>query len=340
MPQSRQQTDDMPGHDSFLDIVANIVGILIILVLLVGVRVKHAPVTLAIPDPTGDAAADIAELEEQMAIEARLKEDMLAADAEAGRLRRETAAHAFARDSLATVAAAAEARINQRRAELDVDTQRDFDLRRQLAESQQKLGLVEQQRAQLENARPPTTVIHNRPTPLSRTVEGPEVHFQLLHGRIAYVPMDQLVEQLKTHAKRQVHRLQGDTRLTETIGPLDGFQLRYTLIRSDIQPEKALELGYSGYMVRLARFDLVPTDPHLGEAVEAALQPDSDFRRRLGKHRPDRTTATVWVYPDSFTKFRRIREELYQIGFQVAARPLPEGELIGGSPEGSRSAAQ
>ena len=32
--------DDMPGQDSFLDIVANIVGILIILVLVAGVRAR------------------------------------------------------------------------------------------------------------------------------------------------------------------------------------------------------------------------------------------------------------------------------------------------------------
>ena len=33
--------DSTPGHDSFLDIVSNIVGILIILVMVTGVRAKN-----------------------------------------------------------------------------------------------------------------------------------------------------------------------------------------------------------------------------------------------------------------------------------------------------------
>ena len=49
---------------------------------------------------------------------------------------------------------------------------------------------------------------------------------------------------------------------------------------------------------------------------------------------------TAWVYADSFAEYRRLRKELYAAGYTVAARPLPEGELIGGSPRGTRSAAQ
>jgi len=340
MPHARRQSEETPGHDSFLDIVANIVGILIILVLLVGVRVKNAPVTLSAASPVDDSAERVAELEERMAVEAALQQEMLAVDAEAERLRRETAAHKQARDVLATIAAAAEEDIRRRRAELDEQAQRDFDLRRRLAESQRKLALVEQQRVQLDASPKSTKVIENRSTPLSRTVEGPEVHFRLSGGRIAVVPLKKLVEKLKAHAKDQSHRLQRDTQVTETIGPLEGFRLRYTLVRSDIGPEQSMELGYGGYVVRLARFDLLPVRPDLGETVDAALQPDSDFRRHLAEHRPDRTTATVWVYPESFGDFRRVRDELYRLGFEVAARPLTESDLIGGSPDGSKSAAQ
>jgi hypothetical protein len=309
-------------------------------VLLVGVRVKNAPVTLAIAPPSDDSAERVAEVGKLKAAEAALSDEMLAADAEAERLKRETAAHRQVRDAMATMVAAAEQRIRRRRAELDDEARQDFDLRRQLAESQRKLAFAEQHRAQLEAAPAPTTVLENRPTPLSRTVEGPEVHFQLLGGRLTFVPLEELVEKFKAHAKGQTHRLQRDDRVTETIGPVDGFRLRYTLVRSDISPEQSMELGYGGYVVRLARFDLLPLRPELGEAIDAALQADSDFRRHLADHQPDRTTATVWVYPDSFADFRRVRDELYRLGFQVAARPLAEGDLIGGSPDGSKSAAQ
>ena len=42
----RRHDDQAFGSDSFLDVVANVVGILIILLVVVGVRVSRAPVTL------------------------------------------------------------------------------------------------------------------------------------------------------------------------------------------------------------------------------------------------------------------------------------------------------
>ena len=53
-----------------------------------------------------------------------------------------------------------------------------------------------------------------------------------------------------------------------------------------------------------------------------------------------RATVTLWIYPDSFSLYRRLREDLTEQGFSVAARPLPEGMTIRGSPMGTQSAAQ
>jgi len=332
--------DDLPGHDSFLDIVANIVGILIILVLVVGVRVKNAPVTLAIGEAVDETPQQVAELERHAAAESALRRDVLAAHEEIRRLVQQAEAYAAARNTLATMVAAAEAEIDARRAKLGDEARRQFDLKRRLAELQVELAAVEQQRAQIETAREAPVVIEHRPTPISRTVDGDEAHFQLLGGRIAWVPLMRLVEELKARAKRQTHRLQFDSEFTETIGPVDGFRLRYTLVRKQITPEMAVELGYGGYVVSLARFDLLPLSGELGEPVGEALAAGSEFRRRLAGLRPGRTTVTVWVYPDSFEAFRRVRDDLYRLGFSVAARPLVEGDLIGGSPEGTKSAAQ
>ena len=55
---------------------------------------------------------------------------------------------------------------------------------------------------------------------------------------------------------------------------------------------------------------------------------------------PSRATITLWIYPDSFGLHRRIRNDLVERGFSVAARPLPEGLAIRGSPLGTQSAAQ
>jgi hypothetical protein len=52
------------------------------------------------------------------------------------------------------------------------------------------------------------------------------------------------------------------------------------------------------------------------------------------------TTVTFWCYPDSFSAYRRLREEMHRLAIPTAARPLPEGAPIGGSAEGSKSVVQ
>ena len=43
---------------------------------------------------------------------------------------------------------------------------------------------------------------------------------------------------------------------------------------------------------------------------------------------------------DGFAAFRRIKEELYRLGFATAGRPLEQDMPIGGSPQGTKSAAE
>ena len=125
--------------------------------------------------------------------------------------------------------------------------------------------------------------------------------------------------------------------LTETVGPVGGFRLRYTLERHDVSPAEG---GRGGSYARLQKWTIIPNSDDLGEPVRLALEQGSDFRQALKKILPGRTTITIWVYPDGFDAFRQIRKELYRLGYTIAARPLPPGTPISGSPEGSKSAAQ
>jgi hypothetical protein len=90
----------------------------------------------------------------------------------------------------------------------------------------------------------------------------------------------------------------------------------------------------------LKGWELIPEYDNRGETYEAASNPISEFTRAINRINPNRATLTLWVYPDSFGLYRRIREDLSQRGFSVAARPLPEGLAIRGSPMGTQSAAQ
>ena len=85
---------------------------------------------------------------------------------------------------------------------------------------------------------------------------------------------------------------------------------------------------------------LLPVSDDMGQPLTDALRDGSDFLERLSGHDPNRTTVTVWVYPDSFNEFRALKAELFRRGYLAAGRPMPDGHPIGGSPDGSRSAAQ
>jgi hypothetical protein len=336
MHRSTQDHADAPGHDSFLDIVANMVGILIILVMVMGVRVKNAP-RVAIP---GDGEQMTSELAEDQATEQSLRDEVLRAAAEIRDLQQETLVQRRRRDTLAVLELALEQKIQASREEMDAETQELFDLRRSLPQSKLQLEQLDLQRTQAENTQPETIVVESYPTPLSQTVSGREAHFQLSGGRIALIPLEPLLAQLKQNAQRQKHKLLELPEFTDTVGPLGGFRFRYTFERYDVSTETAVLTGRSGSYARLRRWTLIPVSSQLGEPVDLALAEDSEFRQAVAKLRPGRTAITIWTYQDSFGSFRRLKKELYKMGFSVAARPLPLGVPISGSREGSRSAAQ
>ena len=55
---------------------------------------------------------------------------------------------------------------------------------------------------------------------------------------------------------------------------------------------------------------------------------------------PDRTTISVWVYPDSYDEFMTLKKELHRQGFQIASWPLEHGRPISGGPRGFKTSAQ
>ena len=329
-----QHSEPVNG-DSFLDIVASVVSIMIIMVVMEGTRIKNAPVKLEIP-----ATPAMTAFEKDLSAEQSLRGDIVKVTEEIGNLEQETAVRGMQRDMLATMVTAVEQKIQQQRQQLGGAKGTDFDLARNLSESRTQLEQLVSQREQAENASAAPIVVESYPTPISRAVDGPEAHFLLTNGRVVFVPVEPLLEQFQSQAKRQVYKLMDQPELSDTVGPVGGFRLRYTLERHDISPEQAHETGRGGSYARLQKWTLIPTSSDLGEPVRLALQEGSEFRQALAKILPGRTTITIWVYPDGFDGFRQIRKELYRLNYTIAARPLPPGTPISGSPDGSKSAAQ
>lgn len=340
MTRRSQGTGEGPGQDSFLDIMANIVGVLIILVMVVGARTQHAYVSAA--TARREPAADNEPLPD---IEGKEKQVFAIADAirdqrnQMKQLQAELGTSYQQRAELQTLVAAIEATLEKEREKLDNSQQAEFDAQRALDESERKLRQLTNERQSIDDRPPPPQVIRHLPTPLATTVFGREEHFRLLDGRLCYVPMNDLVDRLKSEAPEKLWKLKQAQAITETIGPLEGFRMQYTLERTERIIETRVGRGRRE-MLEFTGFVLVPVASNLGEPLEQALQPNSQLFRRLAQWDPNTTTITVWTYPNSFDQFRTLKETLHHRGYLTAGRPMPAGQLIAGGPTGSKSAAQ
>jgi hypothetical protein len=322
------------GSDSFLDVVANMVGILIILVMIVGLRIKHEAEKTPTPAPDTQTAERV--LEPLRTQGARIQKDFDKLLEEMRKLYEISSMRYDEREQLSYDAAAAEEAVKRRRAELASGEREQFDAQQALLTEEMRLKELEAKIRFLSAAAPQAAVkIKTYPTPLSRTVHGREAHFQLLGGRIVYVPLNELVDEVKHSVQSRAYRLRDLAEITETVGPIGNFRLRYSLERIDIPNGP---VGQA--LVRTKEMTLVPTSSDLGETVDEALAPRSEFRRTVGDIDPKRVTVTFWTYPDSFAAYRTLRELLYEQGYTVAGRPLPMGQPISGSPYGSKTAAQ
>jgi hypothetical protein len=333
MPKPVPQHAEPVNADSFLDIVASVVCIMLIMILMVGMRIKSMPVEAP---QTPEAAQAAADLTQARSSEESIRGDVLKAAAEAEELQRDAAARSVQRDLLATALAAMEHDLVLRGGQAQTATEVDGELARRVADARRQLADLRRVRVQVESAKPEPVVLESYPTPISRTVDEHEAHFQLRSGRIVFVPIETLVKELKADFERQAHKLRDRTEVTEVVGPEGDFRMRYTMGREEF-PEGRIP---ANIRIELKEWTLIPLSDDIGETIDEALAPNSDFRRALKSLRRGRNTVTIWLYPESFEAFRRIRKELYTAGFAVAARPLRSNDSISGSPEGTKSAAQ
>jgi hypothetical protein len=334
----RREEHEAPGKDSFLDVVANVVAILIILVMVVGSQAKQAAVAQQVAKQTEAAGAapeiDVTAAETAAAavevsvheLQRKIQQQSLAA-----------AMKAKEREKIQLLVTVAEQRMAEHRNQLDGAEKAKYDLQEQLIASRGELAKLSAADATL--AKLPPTVLQHLPTPMAKTVFGTEIHFRLLGGRLAYVPWDEMLAQLKADAPKHVDKLRDSPRVELSLPVVAGFGVRYILRRNEVQMQTRVGTA-SQSRVELEKLYFIDAEQNLGVPLAEALQPGSEFKSRIGEHKPQNTTVTVWVYPDSFDQFRELKAELFKLGYLTAGRPLPDGHPIGGSPDGSRSSAE
>lgn len=322
MPKNREEGEPL-GSDSFLDVVCNMVGIIVILIMVTALRAgKH--IDLSANGPAKVSYGAVMELTEQAK---SIEDDVLRLADEMEQLQLTSAVKFEERGQLAYRAEQARALIDDERRKLGALGQADFDLRRAASAADGELARLDEAIAAAASGQEQTVRIVSYPTPIGKTVNGKEAHFQLKGGRVALVPIEKLLDRLPGEMRRQQSKLMEQYEVTSTAGPVAGFRMRYTLERD-------------GNYIRLYECQFLPVNQDIGEPGEMALAETSEFRREIAALDPKSTTITLWTYPDSFNEFRRLKQDLYLRGFQVAGRPLPNGQPIGGSPHGSKSVTQ
>jgi hypothetical protein len=335
-------------QDSFLDIIANLVGILIILVVIFGAQIgeslSHQP------------SEELQALQEQLAAqeadwtrdrqildqrEAEHRDWQTVLDQQAILIQQRRLERHLALQHLAAV--------NQMvAAEQEALTAEQREIRQLHSREIEQAAEIERLTASLDSVRLASVqtvepvrqeIIEHYPTPIAKTVFGREVHFQLREDRIVYVPFDELVQRLKATWETHAEHLPVGQTTTETLGPIADFRLQYELNSQEKRLPTA-NGSVSSRVVSLSRFWLLPVRPDLGESLAAIEDSNSQFQVTLAKFSPAETTVSVWVYPESYESFLTLRKTLIQRGYRVAVWPLTSDQRISGSPEGLRSTAQ
>lgn len=338
------------AQDSFLDVVANLVGVIIILVMLVGTKTAHdvmrgkAPAASPIPADLSSAPSDpnLA----QRVVQARSKALATNRDVEKmvvqlARLSRETNAFDDRRVELVMHRQLVEEDLKRRRQLLDTDQQQHYDVQRSIAASQLELDRLMKDRLSLLAAPETVEELESLPTPIAREVDEESIHLRLKHGLISVVPLERLIDQVELHVEDFRRRLQLSGEVVDTFGPIDGYRIRMTVSR--VLEANGLGGPRAGQRQRVSydQFaEIIPVSANLGQDVEAALAPGGTIHQYLQDHRRRSPAVVVWLYTDSFKDFRLLKRTLWEMGYSFATRPLEPGQSIGLSPHGTKAAAQ
>ena len=324
MSNRRSQTDMSVGQDSFLDTTANLVGILIILVVVIGTKTKIDAVEYGKKQAAAENEPQIQDARREAVALVRSLQDQRIKLAE---YQMEQRYRKTERDSLLQKVALAREAVQL---EMDsVDEQKKLAVVRQkkLDEVESQIKDVQDEMGIAEETERPKIILEHLPTPMARTVFTKEMHVQIKNHEVTVIPWDRLVEMLKHQVPLALRRQSSRSFIEDRLGPVGGFLMHYRM--------NAVPGGYE-----LDRFELETTESAPRESLKDALSPVGRLSLELASRDAKETVVTVWVYPDSFEEFRQLKAALFNDGFLCAARPLPENVRIGASPRGSRSSAQ
>ncbi len=357
MRRRHRRSGEIPfGFDSFLDVVANVCGIVIRLILVAWVGARSYPSIQKILSNGPVAAAETATMEdispspELLAELAAHRRELAEAEA---RLAQQLDLLNHCKHETPTVeqrraeVAASQAEVERALAELDENLKRETEVSTGAALSLQ--DLVDRRQKLLEDVRkleqePRDRKVLRYQTPVSQPVQAEQFMFECREGRVTFIDLPALEAEARRALTEKADLLKFRWEVEEVSPTVGAFRLRYTLSRepglADSLASGERPAGQSGYRYGLSSWVVEPASALRGEDLATALEAGSEFRRLTGSLDPRQAVVTFWVYPDSFGLFRALRDHLYERELVVAGRPLPPQALIAGSRHGTISRGQ
>lgn len=349
------------SFDSFLDVVANVCGIIIRLILVVWVGARSynnlKPTAIASSEEEDIVAEAPAALSTDP--EPPLPEDPL--QEELARQRREL--EQAQRQLLKQLRDYQQVEVQQKAVAqqlADVTAEHDGVLRATaalstasehspdtisltMAEVRQRSRQLLEQLQELERQPSPPRSLRYR-TPISRPVHSDELYFECRYRRITPIDVTALLAEMKNNFEEKGKQLHDHWSVSDVVGPVGAFRMRYIIERErdtlDSISESSGPSNRSSYRYGLSGWQIEPAAFFRGETVEAALAEGSEFRQVVDRLDPQQTVVTLWVYPDSFALFRQLRDYLYEHDIVVAGRPLTDEMPIASSQHGTVSRGQ
>lgn len=357
MSQHLPEMQEESSQKSFVDVVANFVGAILILALVFGVKASRDSNQEVRPVSEPVAVAPIAKIEQPAPppVDENLEEDLKTARKEAlaareevekvatrlVRIRQEVAGNDQQRVVLAMHKSLIEEDLARRRKALDTDKQDEFDVQRRIAEAEIKLDELTQQQVSLMSAPDVVEELENSPAPIAREIDEDAIHLRLKDGLVSVVPLTELMAEAQAHFSDIGRRLQSSDAVTETFGPINGYRIRVQVFKVDdlnsIHGPRAGELQRNTYDFAA---EILPTSDSIGQDIELAMGTGGSVHKHLIANRRNSSAVVVWVHTDSFGEFRLLKRTLWEMGFSLAVKPLPPGINIGISPHGTKAAVQ
>ena len=339
------------SFDSFLDLVANVIGIIIRLILVawVGARAYQAALEKAAQKEPAQTAAkgkplpadplqrelDKARQELEQA-RADMLEKLKTLDnvaEEKNKVRRELEQVSLAKAGLERDRLALEEAARNK-----TPIKADFTMSELRQRSQEIIKQI-----QAVEKLPTLNRTLRYHTPVSKPVHTDELMFECRRSRVTYIDLPAFMAEIQRNLQDMGQQLRSQWQVSAVAGPVGAFRLHYMVERQRDLLNSVIGGSFptgSGYSYGVSEWFVEPVKEIRGEPLPNALAPGSEFRRIIEAGVPQQTVVTFWVYADSFAIFRELRDFLYERGLEVAGRPMPDDAAIAANRHGTKSRGQ